>query len=251
MFGMEVLQMESMEVDSNENQLPRSRLVVDQKLQDAKLEPTNFLPTAQCVFFNDDLDNDGVRLLELDGDLLRDLEAGKSITVKGEDDENCVLVTDDKTYELRSAETSNLLLVTRDFLTKDRLKADAEEATRSFGEVEFPLVRAMFSGYLETRPIKPKLQKLRALLEENLFRGLVEEKDETRVGRKFTKEELVAKVSRVAVGVLHIMPFNHGPKFQSVRNPYAVTITNRLSILDIAVIRSNLQHLKLTKSWFV
>ena len=70
--------MESMEVDSNENQLPRSRLVVDQKLQDAKLEPTNFLPTAQCVFFNDDLDNDGVRLLELDGDLLRDLEAGKA-----------------------------------------------------------------------------------------------------------------------------------------------------------------------------
>ena len=115
-------------VDSNDNHLFRSRLTVDEKLHDAKLEPDNFLPTAQCIFFNDDLDNDGVRLLELDADLLADLEAGKALTVKGEDDENCVLVTEEKTYELRSAETSNSLLVTKDFVTKDQLKADAERS---------------------------------------------------------------------------------------------------------------------------
>ena len=68
---MESLEPDAMELDSNENQLPRSRLIVDQKLADAKLEPANFLSTAQCIFFNDDLDNDGVRLLELDADLLK------------------------------------------------------------------------------------------------------------------------------------------------------------------------------------
>jgi len=202
---MEVMETEVVEnvvdLDTNDNQLRRSRLVVDQKLHDAKLESTNFLPTAQCIFFDDDLDNDGVRLLELDGDLLKDLEAGEAVTVKGEDDENCVLVTDEKTYELRSAETSNLLLVARDFVTKDRLKADQDDATGLYGSVEFPLVRAMFSEYLETRPIKPKLQKLRTLLEENPYRGAVEEKDETRGGRKFAKRELVEKVqsSRVEI----------------------------------------------------
>ena len=194
-------------LDSNENQLLRSRPVVDQKLVDAKLEPANFLPTAQCIFFDEDLDTDGVRLLELDGDLLRDLEAGKSLAVKGENDENCVLVTDDKTYELRSAETSNLLLVTRDLIPAEGLreKADRRNNTDDDDEsvvvessdgdrLEFPRVRAMFSEYLETRPMKPRLQKLRALLEENLYAGEVEEKDDSRVGRKYAKRDLLAKV---------------------------------------------------------
>lgn len=188
-------------VDSNDNHLLRSRLNVDEKLHDAKLEPENFLPTAQCIFFNEDLDNDGVRLLELDGDLLHDLEAGKSLTVKGEDDENCVLVTDDKTYELRSAETSNVLLVTRDFVTNDDLKSDSEQSTGVYNGIEFPLVRAMFSEYLETRKTKPKLQKLRALLEENLYCGAVEEKDESRVGKKYWKEDFVRKVQSSPVEV--------------------------------------------------
>lgn len=221
-------------LDSNENQLLRSRPAVDQKLVDAKLEPANFLPTAQCIFFDEDLDTDGVRLLELDGDLLRDLEAGKSLAVKGEDDENCVLVTDDKTYELRSAETSNLLLVTRDLFAAEGLrreKADRRDADESAGDLEFPRVRAMFSEYLETRPVKPRLQKLRALLEENLYAGEVEEKDDSRVGRKYAKRDLVAKVQSSAAEIEAELARLH-----------AVEIDGRWRLLDPDYFNSVLSH---------
>jgi sister chromatid cohesion protein DCC1 len=102
----------------------RTRDLVNQKLNDAKLQPETFYPTGQCIFFDNNLDTDNIKLLELDTTLVQDLEAGKSLTIKGEKSENAVVVTEDKTYELRAAETSNIFLITRNSITLDRMKAE-------------------------------------------------------------------------------------------------------------------------------
>lgn len=182
----------------------RTRDLVNQKLNDAKLQPETFYPTGQCIFFDNNLDTDNIKLLELDTTLVQDLEAGKSLTIKGEKSENAVVVTEDKTYELRAAETSNIFLITRNSITLDRMKAEhfgtsTEQENQNpgltiFDSVEFASVRGVFSEYLEVRPTKPRLQKLRCLLEENLFSGRVNERDEDHQGRKYSKKDLLDMV---------------------------------------------------------
>jgi len=216
-------------LDPNEECLLRDSELVNQKLVDAKLERDAFFPTTQCIFFNEtNLDMDGIRLLELDSDLLKNLQEGKSLTIKAEDEENCVLVTDESTYDLRMAETSNLLLVTQDFISKDKLDCESD----SWKDLEFPRVKGMFSEYLEPRRIKPRLQKMRTLLEENLFAGVVEEKDEGRIGRKMTKLDLV-----------NLVQASDSEIDEELKRLHAVEIEGHWRLLDPDYAHSVLNHI--------
>ena len=68
-----------------------------------------------------------VRLIEVDPTLAQKLQVGQSLVLKGQPDDNVVLCTDDKTYEIKEAETSNsLLILDRLQFPKDISSEDSE-----------------------------------------------------------------------------------------------------------------------------
>ncbi|KPJ19707.1 Sister chromatid cohesion protein DCC1 [Papilio machaon] len=68
--------------------------------------------------------------MQLDDKLLKEIESGNSLVFKGDLDENVVLCTEDKTYDVKEAETSNSLLLVPNLLyaesTGDQIASRAE-----------------------------------------------------------------------------------------------------------------------------
>ena len=99
----------------------RSLESVDKVVVHAKLDPADLLPQSQTLYFADELlDQDSVRLMEVDKHLADALEAGQTLVLRGREDDGAVLCTQDKTYDVKEAETSNSLLVLDDLAFSDR-----------------------------------------------------------------------------------------------------------------------------------
>ncbi|CAG5055274.1 unnamed protein product [Parnassius apollo] len=143
--------------------------------------------------------NDNLRLMQLDENLLKEIEAGNGLVFKGDPDENVVMCTENKTYDVKEAETSNSLLLVPDLLyaastggdevlgnnsmecdsdtsfdkSNNSLNKsnDSDDGTREPRKVEFKDVVNTFFTYYELKPCKPRLSKLRKLLEATLYQG--------------------------------------------------------------------------------
>jgi len=157
-------------------------------LEFAKLETSEYKPEVQCVYFSDHLENDSLRLLELDQPVLDAILNGERVSVRGDKNDHAVLVTDTLTYELRDAETSNSMLLL------PQLAFGSDLASEGDPTVLETHVGSVIYNYFEIRPIKPRLKKLQMLLEENPYRGKECEGDEMDTGKKYTLEELQTRV---------------------------------------------------------
>lgn len=93
------------------------------------------------------------------------LETGQSLYIKGDNNENAVLCTDDKTYDLIECETSNSLLLSKGLQFNEQLK---NEERRHISDVT---TVGVFYKYLSPIPSKPKLKKLKQLLNQTAYRG--------------------------------------------------------------------------------
>lgn len=145
---------------------------IDDILNLAKLNPSNLFPTSQVFYFtSNNLHNNDYRLLQLDKHLLETLNKGDSIHIKGTENENAVLCTDTRTYDILETETSNSLLLVEGLKFKDSLKADGE---RSISKVT---VSGVFYDYLEVKASKPRLHRLYEMLNKTLYKGPEYEKD--------------------------------------------------------------------------
>ncbi|CAH2057124.1 unnamed protein product, partial [Iphiclides podalirius] len=137
--------------------------------------------------------------MQLDDNLLQEIENGKSLVFKGHPDENVVLCTEDKTYDVKEAETSNSLLLVPNLLyaaltggdettnnnsmewesdnSFDKSNSslnksnDSDDGTREPRKIEFKDIANTFFTYYELKPCKPRLSKLRKLLEPTAYQG--------------------------------------------------------------------------------
>ncbi|KAM3961440.1 sister chromatid cohesion protein DCC1 [Aphomia sociella] len=145
-------------------------------------------------------ENDNLKLMLLDANLLKEIESGNELLFKGDSDENVVLCTSNKTYDVKEAETSNSLLLVPDLLfaagtsldetiknnsiecdsdsSFDKSNASLNKSTESDEGVKSPrsiehkdIVNTFFT-YYEVKPCKPRLSKLRKLLDPTKFQGL-------------------------------------------------------------------------------
>ncbi|XP_059178011.1 sister chromatid cohesion protein DCC1-like [Physella acuta] len=157
-------------------------------LEFAKLEASDLKPAVQCLYFSDHLENDCVKLLEMEEPVIAALQAGKRVEIRGDPADSAVLVTDTLTFDLREAETSNSLLLLPDLSMGPDLPELAEN------QIINRQVTSVIHNYYELRPIKPRLKKLRRLLEQNPYRGRECEGDELDTGQKYTFEELQASI---------------------------------------------------------
>ena len=114
--------------------------------------------------FNTDMVGEEVKLLEVTKDLAKSFEAGETLTIRGEDAENAVLCSRDKTFEVKEAETSNSLLLLDRIVLPGQV--DTAASARSLG---WSSVGGVFHKYLEIVEVRPKLRKLKEVLSRNLY----------------------------------------------------------------------------------
>ncbi|XP_045575259.1 sister chromatid cohesion protein DCC1 [Salmo salar] len=163
---------------------------VQATIQIAKLKENDLQNTIHCLTFGESVSSGDYFLMELDDTLCKHIEAGKSLVIRGDQDERAVLCSEDKTYDLKIADTSNLLLLVPGCLTPDQLTTDNQASSQ--------LVHAQIWGfsnsYWELRKRHPKLKKLKKLLMENPYEGPVISGQEDVTDGKYTMGDLLERI---------------------------------------------------------
>ncbi|XP_063833499.1 sister chromatid cohesion protein DCC1 [Ostrinia nubilalis] len=167
----------------------------------AKLHEPELTEITQVLRFPDvNHQNDNLKLMLLDDVLLKEIEKGNDLIFKGDADESVVLCTNNKTYDVKEAETSNSLLLVPDLLfaastgldetlkndsmecesdssfdksnTSLNKSTDSDDGTKPPRKVEHKDIINTFFTYYELKPCKPRLSKLRKLLELTKYQGI-------------------------------------------------------------------------------
>lgn len=132
----------------------------------AKLSEDDIKPISQSVYFtSENLHDNNYTLLQLDAYLQKEVSQGNTLYIKGDDDEEVVICTENKTFHVTEAETSNSLLLVDSLKFSNNID-NAEN--RGFEKV---VVRGIFHEYLEAVVGKPNLKKLDRLLEHSMYKG--------------------------------------------------------------------------------
>ncbi|XP_037532989.1 sister chromatid cohesion protein DCC1 [Nematolebias whitei] len=135
-------------------------------LEIAKLKEEDLQPTVRCLSFGENVSSADYCLMELDDTLCRHVEAGDTLVIRGDKDERAVLCSRNKTYDLKVANTSNLLLFVPRCNTADRLTSSQDRL-----HVQHAQIWGFCNSYWELRKQRPKLKKLKKLLMENPYEG--------------------------------------------------------------------------------
>ncbi|XP_060680174.1 sister chromatid cohesion protein DCC1 isoform X3 [Hemiscyllium ocellatum] len=104
-------------------------------------------------------------------------------------DEHAVLCSEDKTYDLKIADTSNMLLILPDCKTPDQLGSES-----SSEHLIHCQIYGFAKSYWELKRTRPKLKKLKKLLMENQYEGPSSEKERNSTYSKYTKEDLMERI---------------------------------------------------------
>ncbi|KAG8443112.1 hypothetical protein GDO86_011796 [Hymenochirus boettgeri] len=169
--------------------MSRSHEEVEATLHTAKVKPEELRGTVQCLTFSDRFTSGDFHLMELDDTLCKQIEAGDSLVIRGDKTDHAVLCSQDKTYDLKIADTSNLLLFIPGCKSAEQLPADQQPLTVLHCEI------AGFSNhYWELRQCRPKLKKLKKLLKENTYDGSENERDNSQDSPLYTKDDLLDQI---------------------------------------------------------
>lgn len=166
----------------------RSLTEIEAVLDFAKLTRDEIKPETQSIFFSENLDSDGIKLLELDSGVLQALENGENVVIRGDKEDSAVLCTGSQTYDIKQGEISNTMLVLPELAFGSDLGASGKPT------VQYRQVNSVIHTFYELRSCKPRLAKLRTLLEENPYSGQACEEDEEHQGKKYTLNDILSLV---------------------------------------------------------
>ncbi|KAM7075501.1 sister chromatid cohesion protein DCC1 isoform 2-T2 [Molossus nigricans] len=111
------------------------------------------------------------------------------MVIRGDKDEQAVLCSKDKTYDLKIADTSNMLLLIPGCKTPDQLKMEETHCN-----IIHPEIFGFSNNYWELRRCRPKLKKLKRLLMENTYEGPDSQKEKDSNCSKYTTEDLLDQI---------------------------------------------------------
>ena len=107
---------------------------------------------------------DEVKLLEVTKDVAESFRVGDTLTIRGDETENAVICSKEKTFEIKEAETSNSLMLVDSVTLPDQV--DKSVTDRRLG---WSSVGSVIHKYIEIIEIRPKLRKLKEVLQKNLY----------------------------------------------------------------------------------
>ncbi|XP_076341351.1 sister chromatid cohesion protein DCC1-like isoform X1 [Tachypleus tridentatus] len=166
--------------------MSRTKEDVRSLLQLAKLEEEKLNPLVQSFYLAEDFTREDIKLMEVTPDMLNQIVEGERVIIRGDKSDPAVLCTDTQTYEIKEAGTSDSLLLFPSLVWPNKAEASDTGDRITVASQE---VAGIFHNYFELRLCKPRLQKLRYLLEENLYTGKEYEADN--VGVKYTFQDLL------------------------------------------------------------
>ncbi|XP_037953455.1 sister chromatid cohesion protein DCC1-like [Teleopsis dalmanni] len=169
------------------------RTLEDVKLitKHAKLDERSLTQVTQALYYpSADILADNIKLLELDEHLLQEIRLGHKLKFKGGLNEDVVLCTEEKTYDIKGAEISNSLLLvpdlkfaaatstcplksprTRNVSLERSLNSSTEDEPTIERVLEQHKILRIFHEYLECREIHPRFRKMGELLQLTRFSG--------------------------------------------------------------------------------
>ncbi|KAK5892608.1 hypothetical protein CesoFtcFv8_012969 [Champsocephalus esox] len=162
---------------------------VQATLQIAKLQDEELQKTIHCLSFGDNVSSADYCLLELDDTLCKLIETGESLVIRGDADEHAVLCTKDRTYDLKIADTSNMLMFVPDCRTPDQLTNSQENS-----HIVHTQIWGFSNSYWELRKQRPKLKKLKKVLMENPYEGPALGGKEEDTENRYTMEDLLESI---------------------------------------------------------
>lgn len=150
----------------------------------AKLTEDDIKPISQTIYFTSkNLYNNDYKLMQLDTYLQKEINEGNTLYIKGDEEEEVVICTQNKTFHVTETETSNSLLLVEGLKFSENID---DQESRGFQKV---VVKSIFYEYLEPLVGKPNLRKLDRLLKESLYKG-PEFEFEVKKEKLYTVEEL-------------------------------------------------------------
>uniref|UniRef100_A0A4W4FRA2 Sister chromatid cohesion protein DCC1 n=1 Tax=Electrophorus electricus TaxID=8005 RepID=A0A4W4FRA2_ELEEL len=158
-------------------------------LQIAKLKEEDLQPVTHCLTFGSNVTSGDYCLMELDDTLCKHIEAGKSLIIRGDKDEHAVLCSEDETYDLKMADTSNLLLFVPGCKTPDLLPDSISNKYNLCCQIW-----GCSNSYWELRRQRPKLKKLKKLLSESPYSGPPYGTQQEVPQQKYTMEDLLGRI---------------------------------------------------------
>ncbi|CAL9706280.1 unnamed protein product [Knipowitschia caucasica] len=158
-------------------------------LQVAKLREEDLNPCVQSLSFGQNVSSADYCLLELDEALCAAVEQGHSLVIRGDKEERAVLCSGDKTYDLKIADTSNLLLFVPEGQSPEQL-AEGPACPR----VAHAQIWGFCNSYWELRKQRPKLKKLKKLLLENVYEGPALRGEEENTENRYTMSDLLERI---------------------------------------------------------
>lgn len=164
----------------------------------AKLNPAELLPPVHCLSFSPRASAGECCLLQLEPGLCAELEAGHSLVIRGEKDEQAVLCSKDKTYDMKIADTSNMLLFIPGCKTPEQLLGDQASCN-----IIHTQIAGFSNNYWELRKCRPKLKKLKQLLMENPYEGPDSVREKALTDSKYTMEDLLDRIQASEEEILH------------------------------------------------
>ncbi|KAJ8394656.1 hypothetical protein AAFF_G00044590 [Aldrovandia affinis] len=162
---------------------------VQATIQIAKLKEEDLQPTIHCLSFGEHVSSGDYCLMELDETLCKHIESGKSLVIRGDKDEHAIMCSEDKTYSLKMADTSNLLLFVPDCKTPDQLPGD-----QGSPHLVHSQIWGFTNSYWELKRQRPKLKKLKKILMENPYEGSPLSQEDDSSQQKYTMEDLLERI---------------------------------------------------------
>ncbi|CAF1082000.1 unnamed protein product [Adineta ricciae] len=157
---------------------------VQKLLADARLPTEQLKPVYYELTIGEHFPDDSIRLMEVNSALIEELDKNQKLVIRGTHDDFATLCTSDQVFEMKTAETSNTLLLASPL--------DSSLSNKENGCVSLKVNTILHSKY-ELTPCIPKLRRIRQLLEENLYRGRFDD-DENNLARKVTMNDLKNEV---------------------------------------------------------
>ncbi|KAJ3598083.1 hypothetical protein NHX12_001597 [Muraenolepis orangiensis] len=162
---------------------------VQATVQIAKLQEEDLQKTIHCLSFGENVLSADYCLMELDETLCQHVEAGESLVIRGDADERAVLCSGDTTYNLKMADTSNLLLFVPGCKIPDQLPESQDSP-----HLLHTQIWGFCSSYWELRKQRPQLRKLKQLLMENPYKGSTLRGQEENTGTLYTMLDLLERI---------------------------------------------------------
>jgi len=173
---------------------------VTDMISHAKLIESDLLPLSQVVSFTTSMMGEEMKLLEVTKDVAECLKSGDILTIRGDESENAVLCSSNKTFEIKEAETSNSLMM----LDKVILPADIEKKNSDSGrKLGWSTVGGVFHKYVEIIEIRPKLRKIKEVLSQNLYNEDTRRENKKGVSLSDLLETIQASEEELRQGLQH------------------------------------------------